>query len=411
MQHLMGRQPILNGLEEIVGYELLFRSPQSLTAASFDSHLQATAQVIVDVLSSFGIREVLGEYRGYINVDAEMLLSDTIELLPHDVISLELLEHVEITPELIRRCEQLKDKGFLLALDDHRYGPRYEPFYQGLADIIKLDLLDTPLEELYREVERFKRYPIKLLAEKVDSRHVFLRSRRMGFDLFQGHFFARPSVVKKIRMANASGVFFRLLQQLSSGAEIEEIEQTFKQSPVLTYKLLLLVNSVAYGSREKIRTVRHAITRVGLQHLRRWVQLAIFADEGVGGAAFNNPLMDMAAARAAFMEEMARLECSNNKLLRHAQPDEAFMVGILSMLKDVYDIDMSEMLQNLNVTDEIQGALVSHGGDLGTLLCVSELMERLELDEAAGCLERLGVSPQAVLECQKKAYAWRSRLI
>jgi EAL and modified HD-GYP domain-containing signal transduction protein len=87
------------------------------------------------------------------------------------------------------------------------------------------------------------------------------------------------------------------------------------------------------------------------------------------------------------------------------------MVGILSMLKVVYDIDMSEMLQNLNVTDEIQGALVSHGGDLGTLLCVSELMERLDLDEAAGCLERLGVSPQAVLECQKKAYAWRSRLI
>ncbi|MFA6822908.1 MAG: EAL domain-containing protein, partial [Geobacter sp.] len=219
MQHLMGRQPILNGLEEIVGYELLFRSPRSLTAASFDSHVQATAQVIVDVLSSFGIREVLGEYRGYINVDAEMLLSDTIELLPHDVISLELLEHVEITPELIARCQQLKDKGFLLALDDHRYGPQYEPFYQGLADIIKLDLLTTPLEELYREVDRFKRYPVKLLAEKVDSRHVFLRSRRMGFDLFQGYFFARPSIVQKTRMANASGVFFRLLQQLSSDAE------------------------------------------------------------------------------------------------------------------------------------------------------------------------------------------------
>jgi EAL and modified HD-GYP domain-containing signal transduction protein len=175
-------------------------------------------------------------------------------------------------------------------------------------------------------------------------------------------------------MANASGVFFRLLQQLSADAEIEEIEQTFKQSPVLTYKLLLLVNSVAYGSREKIRTVRHAITRVGLQHLRRWVQLAIFADEGSGGPTFNNPLMDMAAARAAFMEEMARLELNNSKLMRHVQPDEAFMVGILSMLKDVYDIGMSDILQNLNVTDEIQGALVSHGGDLGTLLCVSEMM-------------------------------------
>jgi len=112
VQHLMGRQPILNGLEEIVGYELLFRSPRSLTAASFDSHVQATAQVIVDVLSSFGIREVLGEYRGYINVDAEMLLSDTIELLPHDVISLELLEHVEITPDLMHVASSSRIKVF-----------------------------------------------------------------------------------------------------------------------------------------------------------------------------------------------------------------------------------------------------------------------------------------------------------
>jgi len=131
-------------------------------------------------------------------------------------------------------------------------------------------------------VDRFKRYPVKLLAEKVDSRHVFLRSRRMGFDLFQGYFFARPSIVQKTRMANASGVFFRLLQQLSSDAEIDQIEETFKLSPVLTYKLLLLVNSVAYGSREKIRTVRQAITRVGLQHLRRWVHWPSSPTKGRG---------------------------------------------------------------------------------------------------------------------------------
>ncbi len=406
----MGRQPILNGLEEIVGYELLFRSPCSLTSAEFESHRQATSQVIVDTLSSFGIHEILGEYRGFINVDAEMLLSDTMELLPSDIISLELLEHVAITPEIVKRCQELKDKGFMLALDDHRYAPDYEVFYEGLADIIKLDLIDTPLEELYREIERFKRYPVTLLAEKVDSRHVFLRSRRMGFELFQGYFFARPSVMQKARMANTASVFFRLMQQLSTDAEITEIEETFKQSPALTYKLLLLVNSVAFASREKIHTVRHAITRVGLQHLRRWVQLAIFAEEG-GGQSLHSPLMDMAAVRAAFMEELARLELQNSKLLRHAHPDESFMVGILSMLKDVYDVSMTEIITSLNLTDEIQNALLNHGGDLGTLLCVSEMMERLELEEAVDCLGRLGVSPQAVIACQKRAYAWRHKLL
>ena len=406
-KHLMGRQPILNGLEEIVGFELLFRCPASLGAADIQSSLKATSQVMFDILSSFGMRDVLGEHRGFINVDADMLMSDAIELLPTENIGIELLEDIVITPEIVERCRELKKMGCLLVLDDHRYAPQYEPLYQGIVDIIKLDLLATPLEDLYREVELFRRYPVKLLAEKVDSRHVYLRSRKMGFELFQGYFFARPTLVQKVRMANASASFFRLMQQLSCDADIDAVEETFKQNPSLTYKLLLLVNSLAFTTREKIRTVRHAITQVGLEHLKRWVQLAIFADDS--GAALNNPLMDMAAVRAAFMEELAQLDMGENRLMRRVIPEESFMVGTLSILKDIYEIDMVEILANLNLSDEIQDALVNRGGDLGTLLCVTEMMERLELDEAAECLERLGVSPESVLACQKRAYQWRSR--
>lgn len=406
-KHLMGRQPILNGLEEIVGFELLFRCPASLGAAEIQSPVRATSQVIFDILSSFGVREVLGEHRGFINVDADMLMSDAIELLPTENIGLELLEDLVITPEIVERCRELKKMGCLLVLDDHCYAPEYEPLYQGVVDIVKLDLIATPLEEVYREVGLFRRYPVKLLAEKVDSRHVYLRSRKMGFELFQGYFFARPTLVQKTRMANASASFFRLMQQLSGEADIDEIEETFKQSPALTYKLLLLVNSLAFVTREKIRTVRHAITQVGLEHLKRWVQLAIFADDS--GSSLNNPLLDMAAVRAAFMEEMARLDLGNNRLVRQVLPEESFMVGILSILKDIYEIDMAEIVASLNLSEEIRDALVHRGGDLGTLLCVSELMERLELDEAAQCLERLGVSPAAVQACQKRAYQWRGR--
>lgn len=406
--YLMGRQPILNGLEEVVGYELLFRSSKSIASASFQSPVQATCRVMFDTLSSFGLSEVLGDQRGFINVNAEMLLSDAIELLPITMIGLELLEDIEITPIIVERCRELKAKGCLLALDDHRYGPQYEVLYDGLVDIIKVDILDTPLEEQYREIEQFSRYPVKMLAEKVDSRHAYLRCRKMGFELFQGYFFARPSLIKKTRMANSSGIFFKLMQQLSQNEDIDKIEQTFKQSPALTYKLLLLVNSVSFASREKIRTVRHAITLVGLQHLKRWVQLAIFADDG--GLGVENSLMDMAAVRAAFMEELARIELNKTRLLRYAHPDECFMLGTLSVLKDVFDIGADEMRVNLNLSDEILAALIAHEGDLGTMLCLAEMIEQLEFDEAEQCLERLGVSPESVLVCQKKAYNWRNVL-
>jgi len=149
----MGRQPILDGLEDIVAYELLFRSPQSTSSADIVNASHATSSVILNVLSNFGIREILGGYRGFINVDADMLMNEALELLPPEMIGLELLEDVVITPEIIERCRVLKSQGFVLALDDHRYNPAYEELYAGVVDIVKFDLLATPLEELYRAVE------------------------------------------------------------------------------------------------------------------------------------------------------------------------------------------------------------------------------------------------------------------
>ena len=407
--HLMGRQPILDGLEDIVSYELLFRSPQSTSSADIVNASHATSSVILNILSNFGIGEILGGYRGFINVDADMLMNEALELLPPEMIGLELLEDVVITPEIIERCRKLKSQGFVLALDDHRYNPAYEELYAGVIDIVKMDLLATPLEELYQEVELLKRYPVKLLAEKVDSRHVYLRCRRMGFELFQGYFFARPSLMQRSRMENSVGTFFKLMQQLSCDADIDEIEQTFKQSPALTYKLLLLVNSVSFATLEKIRTVRHAITLIGIHQLNRWVQLALFADDG--GTSMNSALLDMAAVRAAFMEELAKIKPQSSRLLRSAQPEEAFMVGTLSVLKDIYDVDMKTIVTHLNLSEELQEALISRDGDLGTLLCLAEMMELIDLDEAAVCLEKLDISLATVIACQKKAYNWREKLV
>lgn len=404
--YLIGRQPILNRLEEIVAFELLFRSSVSLSSAAVTTSVHATSRVIVNTISCFGIKDILGKNRGYINVDADMLMSDSLELLPPESIGLELLESVEITPEIIERCKHLKSCGFLLALDDHEYRSEYEELYDGIIDVVKIDFIKTPLEQVYQMIDHFHRYPVKLLAEKVDTRHSYLRSRKLGFELFQGYFFSRPSLIQKRRMEDSANTFFRLMQQLSNDADVIEIETTFKQSPALTYKLLLLVNSVSVGRREKIRTVRHAITLIGLLQLKRWVQLAIFADDG--NQSMSNPLLDMVAVRAAFMEELSRLY--PQFINRNYSPEEAFMVGTLSLLQDVYEISMDEIVSELNLSEDVRLALTDRDGILGELLQIAEMIERIELDEAVECLSKRGIPLISVLECQKKAYNWREGL-
>ncbi|QEM67542.1 EAL domain-containing protein [Geobacter sp. FeAm09] len=403
MEYLIGRQAIVSQAEEIVAYELLFRSQEAQDRAEVESALRATSRTILSTLSGFGTGTAMGRHRGFVNVDADLLMSDSLELLPPERFGLELLETIAVTPEVIGRCRELKARGYLLALDDHEYDPRCRELYEGVVDVIKIDVLGQDGDALAAAVARFRRYPVKLLAEKVDSRERYLECRELGFDLFQGYTFSQPAVMKKRRWDGSSATVFKLMGQLTDDAELETVERTIRESPPLVYKLLILVNSISLGLRAKVASIRHAVMMIGLHQLKRWVQLAIFATDGE--ACLDDPVVDLAAVRAVFMEELVRLTPLVRKN-RHAA-DEGYLVGILSILTSVYDVPMEEILANLHLSDEVRAALVSREGDYGLLLSLVEMIENLEFERAAQRLETLEIPLLAVLGCQKKAYGWR----
>lgn len=403
--YLIGRQPILNRNEEIVAYELLFRSAGSREAATVTDASQATASVIINTLSGFGLEQILGPHLGFINLDLELLMSDSLHILPKERVVLELLETLQVTPDLVERCRSLKEAGFVLALDDHEFSPLYQELYT-IVDIVKIDLVQTPVPDLAGMIERFRPYPIKMLAEKVETRDDYLACRDLGFEYFQGYYFAKPSVLEKKRIDEAGSTLLRLMRLLTEDAEVPAIEQAFRESPGLTYKLLLLVNSVALGMRGKIQNVRHAVGILGRQQIKRWVQLALFASDDSRGS--ENPLVEMAAVRAAFMEQLAtRLPCMRDN---HDAPEQAFMTGILSLLETIYDISMDEILASLNLSEEVMAALTARSGIYGRLLEAAELAEQMDFRPVISRLEELGLSREDVQAAQVKAYHWRGGL-
>ena len=402
-KYLIGRQPILNRDEQICAYELLFRSADSLSSANVSDASQATASVILNTLAGFGIQQILGNHQGFINLELDILMSDSLELLPKDMVVLELLETLEVTPELLERCRELKEAGFVLALDDHDYDPVYEELYK-IVEIVKVDLMATPVDSLGATIECYRNYQFKLLAEKVESKEEFLKCLDLGFDYFQGYYFARPAVIEKRKIDEGGAALLKLMRQMMDDADIEEIEKTFRSSPGLTYKLLLLVNSVSYAGLQKIQTVRHAISMLGRAQIKRWVQLALFATDD--SHASENPLVDMAAVRGGFMEQMATV-CP--RLRGHQEaPDQAFMTGILSLLESLYDIPMGQIADELNLSEEVQQALVSREGIFGRLLALAEALERVDFTAASELLGALSIPYSTVMEAQVKAYNWQA---
>ncbi len=398
---LIGRQPILADNEHVVAYELLFRSIAANNIADVNDATFSSANVINNTLTNFGIESLLGARRGFINLDYELLMSDVLEIIPRDKIVLELLESLQVTDELIERCRTLKEMGFTLALDDHEYSPIYHELYQ-IVDIVKADLVMTPIERLPKMVKSLRPYPLKLLAEKVETRAAFMACRNMGFDYFQGFYFAKPSVLQKRRFAESESILFRLMRLLYDDAETKEIEEIIKSSSTLTYKLLVMANSAAFGLREQINSLHSAFAIVGRNQVKRWIQLALFASENMEQG--ESPLVDTAAVRAGFMEQLA---LKLPTLVGDGDvPGKAFLVGILSLMQQTYAITLDELTENLSLDEDIKIALTAREGPYGKLLTLTERYESLDFDAIADIREELGISADDVLQAQVTSYRW-----
>jgi len=404
-QFFLGRQPILNAQQEIMGYELLFRSTER-NASEYESQDQASMSVIASALAGFGFREVLGDKLGFINVTEEVLLSDMVEVLPQEQTILELLESVRLTGAVRERCRELKAKGFRIALDDHIYAPEHEELYR-FVDIVKIDILETPQEMLLESVAALRRFPVMLLAERVETAGQFQDCLELGFNLFQGYFFARPVVLNRKGLEPSHVIILRLLSCLRDEAELDEIQEIFRTAPELSYNLLKLVNSVRIGLREKIKNLRHAIMILGLDKLRRWVQLAAFASSDSRG--INNPLLEMAAVRGRMMEYLVMERYTLN---RGSDPVEAaFMTGILSLMDTLFDTSLEEILKELHLSDDVAAALLIREGELGTLLALAETLEQANFGEVQELVERTDIPLPLLLAAQLDAFNWRASIM
>jgi c-di-GMP-related signal transduction protein len=400
----LGRQPILNRSQQIVGFELLFRSAESLQTANFLDIQVASASVIVNALSDFGFQDVLGRHKGFFNVTFEMLMSDAVELLPREQVVIELLETILLDEEVVERCRTLKSLGFTLALDDHLYSPEFHSIYQ-LVDIVKLDILGIPPEELPGTVARLRAWPLTLLAEKVESAEQYAVCSELGFDLFQGYYFARPVVLKQNRVEVGKLAMLQLMQQVMAETEISEIEETFKQNPGLTYNLLRLVNSVAIGLRVRIKTLRHALMVLGMEQLKRWITLALYASNDSSGA--QSPLLEIAAMRGKLLELLVQ---SLPEPVARELSDRAFMAGILSLIDVLFEVPMEELVEKLNLVDDVRDALLLRNGPLGGLLQLAEHLEQADFVAVNKHLEQCGISLDQLLAAQLETITWSDRL-
>jgi EAL and modified HD-GYP domain-containing signal transduction protein len=402
----IGRQPILDRNQQLFAYELLFRSGRQKNEANVQDDLGATASVINHAFAELGVEQALGPYKGFINCDASLLLSDMLEILPTDKIVLEILETVEVTPEIVERVKELKARGFTIALDDFvNYEDKFKPLLD-LIEIVKVDILPLTQAQLGNVTSALKRWPqLKLLAEKVDSREQADLCHQLGYHLFQGYYFAKPVIISGKKLGHSQLALVQLLGLVMGDAETGQLEGVFKHEPGLAMNLMRLTNSVSSGVRTKVTSLRHAITVLGRRQLQRWLQLLLYTNPS--GENTVSPLLQLAATRGRFLELLA----GKVKPGVREFEDHAFMTGIMSLMPTLMGVPFEEILKGIQLNAEVQGALESRGGSLGVMLQLAEALEASDGDACHSLTEQLtGADHLTINGCLTQALAWASNI-
>jgi c-di-GMP-related signal transduction protein len=400
---LIGRQPILDQRQELFGYELLFRANGVHREGQADCPpLAATAGVVCAAFAELGIGNALGPHKAFINADERFILDDALELLPAANVVLEL-DFTDVPDEaLLARCRGLRERGYTLALSRYRGLDARAGALLPLVGIVKIDVLAAG-DELPQLAGALTRLPLRLLAEKVETREQMEHCAALGFHYFQGYYFARPTVISGRQLSSSQLGIIRLINLVSREAELPELEDAFKREPGLTVNLLRLVNSVGLGVGRRVDSLRQAVTVLGRKHLLRWLQLLLMASPEFAGAPERNPLLQLAALRGRLMELLASRGSNGNR----AQGDQAFLCGIMSLMPAALGLPMNEILEQIAVAREVHEALAEHAGTVGQLLA---LIEHLDAGDWKNCdllLARSeGLTRETLTTTLTEALAW-----
>jgi len=400
-EFFLARQPILGRDQKLVAFELLFRAAPEHEDAQLTDYAAATATVIAHA-SQLGMEKVVGEQLAFVNVDEVVLMSDFVRFLPPDRVILEILETVLPTDAVLARVRELKELGFKFALDDVISHSEQVSKLIDLVDVIKIDLQGVERDELVRLAHSLRGARQKLLAEKVETVEEFRLCLELGFEYFQGYYFARPAILSGKKISPSEMVVLRLLELIGSNADHAAIEAAVKRDALLSLNLLRLVNSRAAGPDRHIESVSQALNQLGRSQLQRWLQILLYSMPD-GRVELNSPLLQMATTRGRLLELMSQALRPGDV----ASAETAFTIGMMSLMDALLAIPMGAILERVDVSQEVKAALLDHAGDFGAMLSVAEELEGKQCGRSlARALDKLGLSVKQIREIELAAFDW-----
>ena len=396
MYFYAARQPILDVNKNLYAYELLFRDGVDNVFPGIDED-EATSRIIEGSQFNLGIEHLTGNKPAFINFTLDTILKNYPTMVPPASLVVEILETVQPGKKLLESVKELKNQGYVIALDDYEHKPIWRHFFPYI-DLIKIDLRAMSFDEIEQVIADISDFPdIKLLAEKVETSEEFEKCKQMGFQYFQGYFFSKPEVVKTKTLSPAQMTLAELLYETSTPEiDLPKITQIFERDINLSYKLLRYTNSAAFKRRAEISTIKQALVVLGKYELKKFLSLLFAAS-----VSDEKPieLLNLAMVRARFCENLASLEGS-------ADSSMAFLTGMMSLIDAILDQSIEMVMEQLPLSSDIKDALIHKKGILADYLSLALAYEQGDWENELAIEEQLKLSGRQVPATYSNAINW-----
>jgi EAL and modified HD-GYP domain-containing signal transduction protein len=389
-------QAILDAKRAIVGYELFDRSVLSSkhTAAS-------DAQLLFNVLSGADGESPIGKKDLFINCTHDSLSGGHLDLVAPQRVVLEIpplgVSDVDQILTRLPNLQEIRRRGFRLAFDYSVLTQPYAPWLE-LASFIKFDLSVMRSQSVASFVKLADaKSSAQLIAEKVETPAQYEMVASLGVKLFQGFWFARPVLVQGQSVRPAQANILQLINLVRKQASTAEIEEVLKRDPTLSFNLLRFINSAGFGMRSEVTSFKHAVMLLGLNRLFKWAALLLTTSN----AGDMPPAVGTTAvARGRLMELLA------TELLPPEECDNAFVVGVFSLLDTMLGQSMATALDTVSLPESVTQALLHRTGPLAPFLELTIACETGD-DEAFGrTATQLGLNSNQVNWAHVQALVW-----
>ena len=361
----IARQPILDREKEVFAYELFFRDGKNNCYPSIERD-EATTKLIAKNYQTLALDDISCNKKSFINFQSETLRSGLPASLDPENVVVELVAGQSVASGLLDTCKHVKNMGYKIALSDNLLKSSWNELLP-YVDMLKVNSNHENLDFLANNVNRFIDANVQLIADKVETQENFSIFKDIGFDYFQGYFFAKPESLSNEKLSTSKLTLIELIGASSSESfDIEIVTSIIERDVGLSYMLLRFMNNPAINKRYKITSLRHALNYMGEVEIKKFIALLALTN-----LSDDKPLelLHLSLVRAKFCDLV-----STEKNIG-CNPPTAFLVGLFSMLDALLDQEMESLIVKLPLADEVKEALCDGQNNLFMYLMLARAFE------------------------------------